>query len=67
MLPIISYADLSCPSEPGEYEFQGSIIHVDNQHLQMWTQQPQACFSTILLSRNGDTSRRLTLGASVDR
>lgn len=67
MLPIISFSDLNFPSEPGSYSFEGSVVQVDNQHLQAWHEQPELVFRTILLSRVGDTSRRLTLGVSAPR
>ncbi len=67
MLPIISFSDLNFPSKPGNYSFEGAVVQVDNQHLQAWQEQPELVFRTILLSRAGDASRRLTLGVSAAR
>jgi hypothetical protein len=67
MLPIISYSDLNCPTVPGNYSFNGAFIRVDNQHLQAWRECPELLFHTILLTRVGENSRRLTLGVSASR
>lgn len=62
MLPTIVIADLGSPTEPGIYDFQGMAVHVDSQHLAAWRATPDAAFQTILCTRIGDPSVRLTLG-----
>ena len=63
MLPRISRTDLGHPNEPGEYGFGGALVMVDHHHREIWRDQPDAVFSTILLNRVGDNTVRLALGS----
>jgi hypothetical protein len=42
-------------------------VRVDRLHLQVWQQQPETSFHTILCTRAGDTTIRLAIGQQAAR
>lgn len=64
MLPHLSSSDLGNPNEPGDYGYSGALVRVDHRHLEVWRDEPDAVFPTILLNRVGDDTLRLVLGSA---
>lgn len=66
MLPNVSSHDLGSPAEPGEYVMGEASVRVERPHLEVWRDQPEAVFRTILCTRAGDASTRFVLGSRLD-
>ena len=67
MLPTVSHQDLGNPTEPGEYASGEVTYQVSRQHVQIWAEQPDAVFSTILCNSVHERGLRFALGQPLPR
>ena len=65
MLPVIHSSDLGCPATPGDYDFGGATVRVEEKHIDAWQREPLVPFRAVLCTRAGDKSTRFALGQPV--